>query len=229
MKTNISKFNYYKNIITNQEWEFFQTIKDYPKDLYKVYPTGILGTLVFSHFSYRYDISLFYHNKPDKEHVKKVAELAAKKIEFNLDMVQWHYEETHKDFKLSGALYLSKLPYAFFADKESAEKKAQEIILINEEFEKYAVKKNASFNYAGYKFLGWQNGWKYVYFDEQGNVTTNEKEKKSFGYLTSDYPEYGKCRDLKHRRIEVQHNNRGSENTVSCDICKIYWKYDSSD
>lgn len=81
----------------------------------------------------------------------------------------------------------------------------------------------------GYKFLGWQNGWKSVYFDANGNVTTDDKTRKSFGYLTADYPEYGKCRDEKHKRDDVQHNPRGSENTVSCDICKIYWKYDCSD
>jgi hypothetical protein len=81
----------------------------------------------------------------------------------------------------------------------------------------------------GYKFLGWQNGWKHVYFDEQGNQTTDDKLKRSFGYLESDYPEYGKCKRLKHINDEVQHNQRASENTVSCDICKIYWKYDCSD
>ena len=82
---------------------------------------------------------------------------------------------------------------------------------------------------AGYKFLGWQNGWKHVYFDKDGNVTTNEKEKKTFGYTKEDYPEYGNCRELKHSIDDVSHSNRGSENTVSCDICKIYWKYDCSD
>lgn len=80
-----------------------------------------------------------------------------------------------------------------------------------------------------YKFLGWQNGWKNVYFDEEGNITEDSKKKRTFGYLESDYPEYGKCRRLKHETDEIQHNQRGSENTVSCDICKIYWKYDCSD
>lgn len=93
---------------------------------------------------------------------------------------------------------------------------------------------NQSLKDAGYKFLGWQNGWKHVYFDEDGKVTTGdllkgEKPQRTFGYLTADYPEYGKCRDQKHPLDEVSHNNRGSENTVSCDVCRIYWKYDCSD
>lgn len=82
---------------------------------------------------------------------------------------------------------------------------------------------------SGYKFLGWQNGWKHVYFDEDGNETEDNSKKRTFGYRTADYPEYGKCRELKHAKDEIQHNPRGSENTVSCDECKIYYKYDCSD
>jgi len=59
---------------------------------------------------------------------------------------------------------------------------------------------------ANYKSLGWANGW-------------GEK-----------YPEeIEKCVELKHHRNDVSHNMRGTENTVSCDICKIYYKYDCSD
>lgn len=89
---------------------------------------------------------------------------------------------------------------------------------------------DAKLNEGGYQFLGWQNGWKHVYFDEEGNETTDPAVKnRSFGYRTVDYPEYGKCRDLKHAKDSIQHNPRGSENTVICDICKIYYKYDCSD
>lgn len=92
-------------------------------------------------------------------------------------------------------------------------------------------KKDASYNYAanGYKFLGWQNSWKHVYFDKDHNVTDDPKKRASFGYTKEDYPEYGNCIEQKHQLIEVSHNGRGSENTVSCPVCKIYWKYDSSD
>lgn len=61
-------------------------------------------------------------------------------------------------------------------------------------------------NQKGYTFLGWQNGW--------GN-------KRDVKYIN--------CLDQNHKRKEIQHNRRGSENTVICDICKIYWKYDCSD
>lgn len=81
---------------------------------------------------------------------------------------------------------------------------------------------------AGYKFLGWQNGWKHVYFDAHGNEVSRDKAH-CFGYRKDDYPEYRNCLDSGHKRDSVSHNERGSENTVSCDVCKIYWKYDCSD
>lgn len=90
---------------------------------------------------------------------------------------------------------------------------------------------NKDFDYKsnGYKFLGWQNGWSSDYFDEDGELcSVSGKPKKSFGYTKEKYPEYRNCRDLKHKLVEIQHTRSGSENTVSCDICKIYWKYDCS-
>jgi hypothetical protein len=101
-------------------------------------------------------------------------------------------------------------------------------------FEKH--KKTPEYDYKanGYNFLGWQNGWVHVHYDEDGNITSGdtskgEKPKKSFGYDSSKHPEYASCVKEKHQLIEVQHNRRGSENTVSCPICMIYWKYDCSD
>lgn len=68
-----------------------------------------------------------------------------------------------------------------------------------------------------YVFLGWQNGW-------QGTVNNGKHE-----YTKEMYPQYRKCIDAGHQRDHISHNQRGSENTVSCDICRIYWKYDCSD
>ena len=82
-----------------------------------------------------------------------------------------------------------------------------------------------------YEFLGWQNGWKHVYFDEGGKVTTGtkgERPKYSFGYLEKDYPRYGKCRAAKHQKGYKQMTPSGSTNVEWCDECKIYWKYDCS-
>ena len=78
-----------------------------------------------------------------------------------------------------------------------------------------------------YKDLGWQNGWKHVYFDKDGNVA-DRKDGVSVGYLTEDYPEYCKCRDSKHSCKHIQMTPSGSKNIVWCDICRITWMYDCS-
>jgi hypothetical protein len=80
-----------------------------------------------------------------------------------------------------------------------------------------------------YKFLGWQNGWRHIYLDESKNPTEDESKKRYFSYSKEEYPEWYKCQmEEKHKCDEVYHSPRGTENTVSCDICKIYWKYDCS-
>lgn len=76
-----------------------------------------------------------------------------------------------------------------------------------------------NFKIEGYKNLGWQNSWKSVYED-----------KKFVGFM--DQPEYNKCRELGHKTREIDNSlylNRGTDNVVICDICKIYSHYDCSD
>ena len=84
----------------------------------------------------------------------------------------------------------------------------------------------------GYKDLGWQNGWKHVYFDENNQITTDRSKAKYAGYTEEDYPEYGACKRLKHKTRNFDNSmfmNRGTDNIVICDECKIYWHYDCSD
>lgn len=80
-----------------------------------------------------------------------------------------------------------------------------------------------------YKYLGYQNGWKHVYFDADGNETEDKSIRRTFGYRTSDYPDYGACREAKHQPKSVQHNPRGSNVTYYCPDCRIFWKVDMSD
>ena len=84
-------------------------------------------------------------------------------------------------------------------------------------------------NLQGYKYLDYKNGWKSVEFDKDGRVTTDREKAVSFGYLTEDNPEYGKCRDAGHKVKNRQHNSRGSNCTYWCTECKIFWKVDMSD
>lgn len=81
-----------------------------------------------------------------------------------------------------------------------------------------------------YKYLGWQNGWRSVYFDKDGNqVPYNSKEARTFGYLETDYPEYGQCRRLQHKLSRISLSRRGTHEVIKCDICKIWWNLDCGD
>lgn len=78
----------------------------------------------------------------------------------------------------------------------------------------------------GYKFLGWQSGWQSV-------LVTKGDGAQYFTY--TDPEEYANCIKQEHndwrkpKHYEsIQHTTSGSRNTVYCDYCKIYWKYDCS-
>ena len=84
-------------------------------------------------------------------------------------------------------------------------------------------------NLQDYEYLGYQNGWKHVYFDENGDETTDRTKVRTFGYKTEDYPKYGACRDAGHKPRDRQHNSKGSNCTYWCPECKVFWKVDMSD
>jgi hypothetical protein len=84
----------------------------------------------------------------------------------------------------------------------------------------------------GYKFIGWSNNWATIDLDEDGSVVNGDalgKRAVAFEYSKVKHPEYFNCREQNHRPKEIQHFRNGMENTVICDICRIFWKYDSSD
>ena len=243
MSTNLEKWEHYKKILDDKFNEFIKTLDfKIPEIFYLVKPTGKIEPCTPINFTYSYkQTPHFFTKKPTKKDVEKIKKILEDTTSFEVERVYLNYSfswgETNKAqtaISLKGILKNE----TFFLLKEDAEKYSEKILKEIEEKNKFynTHKKDKDYKYGenGYKFLGWQNGWKHVYFDEDGNVTTGdeskgEKPKKTFGYTKEDYPEYGNCREQKHSLIEVSHNSRGSENTVSCPICKIYWKYDCSD
>lgn len=245
MKTNLEKWNYYLSIIEKKTSEFIASQKEgkkIPSVYYVVHPIGKVAerTIIdieYSHYKHG-GRTYFSGKKPTKKEVEALAEYSAIKIPFSVDNLWFKYSEIWdkennrtytSSVRFTDVLTKNKLFYSIDEAEEHA-KIIRQQVKEEKEFKKLH-KKDSGYNYSanGYTFLGWQNGWKHVYYDEDGNLCSDTgKPRKSGGYLTSDYPEYGKCRDLKHRRIEVSHNRSGSENTVSCPICKIYWKYDCS-
>lgn len=246
MKTNLEKWNYYLAIINAKTNEFINSQKEgktIPETYYIVHPIGRIAerTIIdveYSHYKHN-GRTYFNGKKPTKKDVEEIAEYSNKEIPFSTDNIYFKYSEiwdkennrtSTSSVKFNDVVNQIGLFYSL-SDAEIISNKVLEENRIEKEF-KEQHKKDGGYNYAanGYKFLGWQNGWKHEYYDEDGNLCSETgKPHKSFGYSKENYPEYRNCVDSKHRRIEVSHNSRGSENTVSCPICKIYWKYDCSD
>lgn len=236
MKTNLEKWNYYLGLINKRANIFMDAISPLiPNNFYKVELSGKIYecTVLNRHYSF----GLYFNGKkPTKADIEKIKALCDSEIVFTEKMAYFDYSYVWGDGHTAQTAINVKTVFEYktaFLSLTDAEIKAKEIIEKNaeEKLFKETYKKDANYKYAenGYKFLGWQNGWKHVYFDADGNVTYDITKRKAFGYLTADYPEYGKCKEQKHRTIEVSHNQRGTENTVSCPVCMIYWKYDCGD
>lgn len=246
MRTNLEKWNYYLSIIDNKTKEFIDSQKegkDIPKVYYIVHPIGSIAerTIIDIEYSHHKHGGRMYFNgkKPTKKDITALAEYSAIEIPFSVDNIWFKYSEIwgkEKKYTSTSSVRFTNIinrKNLYYNINEAEEKSIIVKQQVKEEKKfKEQHKKDGGYNYAanGYKFLGWQNGWKHVYYDEDRNLCSETgKPRKTFGYLKADYPEYKNCIASKHRRIEVSHNQRGSENTVSCPECKIYWKYDSSD
>ena len=81
---------------------------------------------------------------------------------------------------------------------------------------------------AGYKDLGWQNGWKYFLVEKDGRQVMG-------GY--EDQPEYTACAEARHTiksgdKREYDNSlfkNRGTDHVYIRDTCKILSHVDMSD
>jgi len=235
---NIDKWNYYMNILNKRADVFMDSItKTIPVIFYEVYPIGTIHEchVTGRHYSHR----MYFHTKnPTNKDVDKIKAYCDANEPLSSDLAYFDYWYSFGGaYKSTTAVKITDLMNQNgnkFLNKEDAESKSIDVVKQKEESNLFLTenKKNTRYDYIanGYKFLGWQNGWKHVYFDEDNNLCSeSNKPHKSFGYTKDLHPEYCSCKEQKHRTIEVSHNSRGSENTVSCPICKIYWKYDCSD
>lgn len=189
---------------------------------------------------YSWPISLYHHGKkPTQKDVDRLTGDLNKPYEMDPERIyvsysyEWSPGQSASTGRKASDIFQRKQEDGLYFDKVVAEDAYEKHIAkskADQEFDKL-YKKDKDYNYSanGYKFLGWQNSWKHVHFDEKGIVTADTNKARTFGYLKEDYPEYGTCQEQGHRTINVSHNQRGSEHSVSCPVCKIMWKYDSSD
>lgn len=238
MRTNLEKWNFYMNDLSIKVNEFMDTINNKIPDVFWL----IRGVRITECkiLNRHYSVGVYYSgNNPTRKDVEQIKILHSQGIKFNENKAYFDYSYRWGDDDKYGAKSAIKIIDLFnskgaFLNKQEAIKESEKQnkkYLARKEFQELHKKdKNYNYHENGYKFLGWQNGWKHVYFDEDNNLCSESgKPHRTFGYLTKDHPEYGKCKDLKHQKIEISHNQRGSENDVSCPVCKIYWKYDCSD
>lgn len=219
-------------------------VPELPNKLYKVEQSGNLYEGYDLKPYYAYSFNIYSNTKGVRiKDLELLAENINKGVEFTTDKLSFEYKylwDAGYGPATTGIRFNDfmdmKPPY--FIEKSLAETYSNEIKecrRTEKEFDELH-KKDKNYNYRenGYKDLGWQNSWHHVYFDEDGKQTTGdiskgEKPSKTFGYTKEQYPEYATCRELKHRTVEVSHNNRGTQHDVSCPECKIVWHYDSSD
>lgn len=241
---NIEKWDIYEQTLDGKTKDFIKSLTkglNIPKKYYFVYPTGKIverAIIDFDYSHYKHGAKTYFQGKnPTNKDIEQLSLYVESDIPFTANNLWFKYSEKCGDNRssTSSVAFLDVMAEKglFYCEKDATEqseifrKKDDELKSFREEH-----KKDSGYDYRGngYKFLGWQNGWKHTYFDEDGNNSeASKKPRRSFGYTKEDYPEYGKCIEEGHRRIEVSHNSRGSEHTVSCPACKIYWKYDSSD
>lgn len=245
MKTNLEKWKYYLSIITDKTNNFIDSQKEgkiIPEKYYIIKYNGQISeksiiNVEYSHYKHDMEIELRGKN-PTKKDITRIIEYSTKEIPFVIDNIYFKsteiYDKQTGNFSSSHIGFLDIInKEGIFYSLEEAQIESEKIIEKNrlEKQFKQEHHKDTNYNYAanGYKFLGWQNSWKYEYYDGDGNLCSETgKPRKYHTYPKEIYSEYMNCVDSKHLRIEVSHSNRGVENTVSCPICKIYWKYDCS-
>lgn len=243
---------------SQRKWDFLQSelkrrldefakanIRELPQKLYKVELSGSIIEAFGLRPYYRWSFNTFMRGKkPTKKEIEQLTDDLSKDIPLTVDKLSFEYSYywgEKKEYKATTGIsykdFLSMKPpfFIYISDAQEYSDNIKEKRKAEKEFDELHKKdENYDYRVNGYKDLGWQNSWHHVYFDEDGKETTGdisrgEKPKKTFGYKKEDYPEYGICRELGHRTIEVSHDNRGTQHDVSCPVCKILWKYDSSD
>lgn len=212
-RTNKIKYDDAIQILKNMGEEFMDSIgiKVYnDSDSYYVYPrTGIINKRTIIKRIYNYRLNYIDSTKPTKKDIEYILE----KIEsFKNGTIKFTEDNIFYDFR-TGHMSLKEYRSEYFFEQEYESEAIKLSVHIKSEIDKIEKFKNLhqkypSYDYRSnqYKFLGWMNGWS----------------------SDTQIPDYVNCKTNKHILIEVSHNRSGSENTVSCPVCKIFWKYDCS-
>lgn len=216
MRSNIEKYNFYKQILTDKAEVFMD--KHYLKDhdivdmFYLIKNDGTIQECQTLYRFYKFQESTLL--KPTRQDVLDIKLLSETYYDFDVNRIGIRYKFINdgKSYMATSTILIDELyggsnENICFSKSNAeiiSEKKINDLNKSKLFYKEHQKDKNYNYDSNGYKFLGWSNGW-------------NE-----------DQIEYLQCKELKHILISVSHDNHGSENTVSCPECKIYWKYDCS-
>lgn len=240
MRTNIGKFNALKKIVLNKVAIYTkELVKKYalPSKLYTIDYDFSITELHIKNIYISHSALEYYTKKPTKLDIANLKDFIEHDDYCNITYIRVGYvlKNIEGNIQKGSTIFKNILDKTvYFYSKEKAIE-ASKIMLKEREkavaFQiKYAKPKNYDYNANGYRFLGWQNNWQHEYYDKDKNLCSESKKPPVyFDYNANKYPEYAHCKTMKHRLIEVSLSDTGSEHIVSCPICKVYWKYDSSD
>src|SRR5687768_14691994 len=200
---NIGIWNEYMRLIKERESVFIKgVLGDKPHDIiYQVFGKGKIQVCYVTGINYSvYRTGLFFTTQNttqiDINKIKKYYDDDPVMTADNIAFEYYYLYGENNDRKAISThfLYAPNSNSILTLSKEEAELVSENRKRDYEEYESWKKlhQKDRHFNYnaAGYKFLGWQNDWKHVYFDGNGNQTTDPDKKRTFGYTKDDYPEY---------------------------------------
>ncbi len=217
---NIDKWNIYLSALYMQLAGYLLKEQIYFEDkFYKVSSTGEITAYEIERFDYDFDIDYPVGNVSNAK-VIQIKKLSESKIDFKKDSILIRYQPLPdknctnitrwERFKADNNITSNHIAAKMISKRKRLEIDAKLAF-------QSANTKDADYDYEtnGYTFLGWQNSWEFTTVD--GHM------------VAKDQPKHNDCINAKHTLISVSCNDKGSENVESCPICKIYWKYDSSD
>lgn len=213
MRTNVEKYNHWQNLLKIRVDGFLaDVIKEYfGGDLPTVYQVkwrGGIKTLEVTGYSYNHrKLAAFPRKKPTRVDVLGIKTYYEENEAYRLYDVMIEVINREENYTTKIGLMTILKDKFFFTIKEDAEVLSEKLLTkakLEDAFLE-ANKQYKDFDYLanGYNFLGWQES-------------------------AHKMQDYKNCRAKEHTLIELSLYKNGMEHIVSCPLCKIYWKYDSS-
>lgn len=207
MKNNLEKWNYYLSLLNDKTDEYINTyiINTIPNIIYCVdYDGNIIEKTINKYIYHHSGIDKYIGKKPSKKEINLLIQYI-EMIEYDINNVYVYFNDNKGVIKYNNINNNS----SYYSNIDDVKIESDRILQNNKDridfYNKHSKDVHYNYDANNYKFLGWLNNG------------TPQKNK-----------DYINCINEKHRLVDVSHDRSGCENIVSCPICKIYWKYDSS-